>query len=272
MKKYLSRVVYRLGLGVTSAKSLANLRASQEELFELKASIFKSKVSNYFSEDEISSALAEIRKSKAQLHQDLIALLLLDFKSNGYFVEFGASDGVQFSNSLLLESEFGWTGILAEPGRKWQKNLKNNRSSLVETQCVWKHSGEILVFNETEVGELSTLDMFSFSDFHGSYRISGERYNVETISLIDLLDKYKAPIDIDYLSIDTEGSEFHILENFNFDKYTFKFISCEHNYTENRELICALLESKGYLRVLQDVSLFDDWFVHQTLAKSKGLI
>lgn len=272
MKKYISRIVYRLGLGVTSAKTLANLRASYEELFELKSSNFKSKTSSYFPEDDISRALAVIRKSKAQLHQDLIALLLLDFKPNGFFVEFGASDGVQFSNSLLLELDFGWTGILAEPGRKWQKKLKNNRSSLVETKCVWKHSGEILVFNETEIGELSTLDMFSSSDFHGSYRKSGKRYNVETISLTDLLDKYNAPFHIDFLSIDTEGSEFHILESFNFEKYIFNFISCEHNYTENRELICALLESKGYVRVLKDVSLFDDWFVHQTLAKSKGLI
>jgi FkbM family methyltransferase len=272
VKKLLARILVRVGLGLTTAKKLATLRSSQEELFVLKSSNFNSKISKYFSGEDIYRALAEIRNSRAQMHQDLIALLLLDFKPSGYFVEFGASDGIQFSNSMLLESEYGWTGILAEPGKKWHKQLKNNRNSFVETKCVWKSSGEVLVFNETEVGELSTLEMFSSSDFHGSYRISGNRYNVETISLIDLLDKYKAPVDIDYLSIDTEGSEFQILESFNFDKYKFKFISCEHNYTENRELIRSLIESKGYVRVLEDMSLFDDWFVDRSLAKSKGLI
>jgi FkbM family methyltransferase len=272
MKRVLERVLSWAGLAITSQKKLADLRSAQEEFFELKTSVLGSKISDSFASLDISKALGAVRSSNAQLHQDLIALLLLDFKTSGYFVEFGATDGVKFSNSLLLESEYGWTGILAEPGKNWHKELKRNRNSIIETKCVWKNSGDILMFNEAEVGELSTLDQYSSGDLHANSRVSGERYEVETISLQDLLMKNNAPLNIDYLSIDTEGSEFEILRGFDFQKYQFGFISCEHNFTENRELIRELLVKNGYVRILEEVSLFDDWYINCSLAKSKGFI
>lgn len=272
MKRLINRLLSFLGLAVTSPDNLAELRTSRAELFELKSIIFESKVKNFFSGDQVNRAVDEVRSSTAQLHQDLIALLLLDFKTHGYFVEFGATNGVKFSNSFLLENSYNWRGILAEPGRKWQKDLKQNRKTTIETRCVWKKSSEFLEFNETEIGELSTLELFSSSDLHAEARKSGARYMVETISLTDLLEIHQAPSYIDYLSIDTEGSEFYILEDFDFSKFTFSFISCEHNFTASRDQVRKLLESKGYIRILEEISLFDDWYVSSSLAKSKGFI
>lgn len=200
--------------------------------------------------------------SKSQLRQDLFVLSELDFKERGFFVEFGATNGVDLSNSFLLEKDYGWMGILAEPARIWHSGLRENRkNSIVETNCVWKNSNETLVFNETDAPELSTLDAFSNSDTHIDFRKNGNKYEVSTISLNDLLEKHKAPRDIDYLSIDTEGSEFEILNSFNFDNYNIKIITCEHNFGENRDKIHALLVSKDYERKFESVSLFDDWYV-----------
>jgi len=92
-------------------------------------------------------------------------------------------------------------------------------------------------------------------------REGGETYSVETISLMDLLEKHGAPREIDYLSIDTEGSEFDILENFDFDKYPIRIITCEHNYSPMRERLHALFSGKGYVRKYEQVSQFDDWYV-----------
>ena len=78
---------------------------------------------------------------------------------------------------------------------------------------------------------------------------------------MDLLKKYNAPKEIDYLSIDTEGSEFEILNAFDFDAYKIKVITCEHNFTPMREEIYKLLGSKGYVRKYQEFSQFDDWYV-----------
>ena len=186
-------------------------------------------------------------------------------------MEFGATDGFNLSNSFLLEDTFQWKGILAEPGKKWHASLHANRRAIIEMRCIWRTSGEVLEFNETENGELSTLEMFSSGDLHADSRVSGKRYLVETISLLDLLDRNNAPEYIDYLSVDTEGSEFEVLNGFNFDKYQFGFISCEHNYTESRERIHDLLVSKGYRRVLEDFSHFDDWYINCSLANVQGI-
>ncbi len=85
---------------------------------------------------------------------------------------------------------------------------------------------------------------------------------MRTISLIDLLEKNNAPEVIDYLSIDTEGSEFEILSAIDFNKYKFSVITCEHNYTEQREKIFQLLTSAGYRRVFENISKYDDWYIY----------
>ena len=55
-----------------------------------------------------------------------------------------------------------------------------------------------------------------------------------TISLLDVLDYANAPLFIEYMSLDTEGSEFKILKNF--DKYTFGLIDVEHNNICNNSI------------------------------------
>ena len=76
-----------------------------------------------------------------------------------------------------------------------------------------------------------------------------------------MLDKYNAPSIVDYLSIDTEGSEYEILKDFNFNKYKFRVITIEHNYTHKRKLINKLLYKNGYKRKYEELSLFDDWYI-----------
>lgn len=201
-------------------------------------------------------------RSSAQIQQDLLALYLLDEKEKGFFVEFGATDGVLRSNSLLLETDYGWTGILAEPGRNWTEALRRNRNSSISTSCVSSVSGENVEFFESIHPEYSTIATFRDSDYHGKARESGQTYRVPTISLLDLLKEFSAPSHVDYLSIDTEGSEYQILLAFPFTEFSFGIISVEHNFNANRDKIFQLLSSYGYQRVLEDVSNYDDWYVN----------
>ena len=200
-------------------------------------------------------------QSKSQLKQDLFVLMELGYKRDGYFVEFGATNGVDLSNTYLLEKELGWTGIVAEPARVWQDSLVANRNCHISFDCIWSKFHEELEFNEVAAAELSTINQFSDGDEHAQTRASGNTYPVYTCSLNDLLEKYKAPKEIDYLSIDTEGSEFEILNAFDFDAYKIKVITCEHNYTPMRDQIFKLLLSKGYVRKYTEYSYFDDWYV-----------
>ena len=89
---------------------------------------------------------------------------------------------------------------------------------------------------------------------------------VQTISLNDLLDEFDAPDEIDYMSVDTEGSELEILSAFDFSKRQVKLFTIEHNFTPLRAEIYNLMTSKGYVRRFPEYTRFDDWYVHESLA------
>ncbi|MGR6466209.1 hypothetical protein [Rhizobium sp. PAMB 3182] len=104
---------------------------------------------------------------KSQLGQDIFALMVNNGKRGGFFVEFGATNGIRLSNTYLLEKRFGWTGILAEPANIWHAELQSNRAAAIEFDCVWTKSGETLDFEIIEQGAgLSTISRFSGSDKH----------------------------------------------------------------------------------------------------------
>lgn len=208
----------------------------------------------------LAYALKNFNASKAQLFQDLFVLFITNNKKGGYFVEFGATNGITLSNSYLLEKSFGWNGILAEPARCWHNELRANRNCIIDMRCVWDKSDEHLDFNEVSSQELSTINTYSGSDGHSLDRQNGNIYPVETISLNDLLEKHNAPHAIDYLSIDTEGSELTVLSAFDFSKYNIRIITVEHNFTADRKKIHDLLSQHGYQRVFEKFSKWDDWY------------
>jgi len=80
--------------------------------------------------------------------------------------------------------------------------------------------------------------------------------------LKDMLSKHNAPSIVDYLSIDTEGSEFDILSAFDFST-RFNIITCEHNNSSMQEPIYKLLTSHGYKRIYPEISAWEDWYVHE---------
>lgn len=202
-----------------------------------------------------------LRTSRSQLGQDFLALMATGIEKPGYFVEFGASDGISLSNSFLLEKSFGWKGIVCEPARSWHPALQKNRSCEIEFRCVYSTTGEQINFSENYLGELSGITSFTSGSESGILNKTTSSYQVETISLLDLLDSHKAPKHVDFLSVDTEGSEFEILNAFDFSKYSFGAITVEHNYGLTREKVKDLLISKGYRQVYPELSDFDDWFV-----------
>jgi FkbM family methyltransferase len=239
------------------------IRGLQSEVKELRDREFL----RSFPPEERQQIVDLLKQSKSQIGQDLFVLSELGFKKGGFFVEFGASDGIKASNTYLLERKFEWRGILAEPARTWHEALKSNRCAQLSTKCVWSKSHSVLTFNEAKSPMLSTLESFSATDLWATQRKDGSRYEVETVSLLDLLMEHSAPREIDYLSIDTEGSEFEILSAFDFSKYRFSVITCEHNFTPAREAIRELLQRNGYMRKNVELSQFDDWYVHGDIAR-----
>ena len=216
-------------------------------------------------EGPLQNKIAELILSSksSELHQDVMVLLLTNFQHGLYFVEFGAADGFNLSNTFLLEEKFNWQGILAEPAKIWGEDLKRNRpNSNISLDCVWSDSNSELIFNETpDAPFFSTLFEYRNSDLHHNLRKQSKRYKVKTISINDLLTRFDAPNHINYLSIDTEGSEYKILSSLDWNRYSFDIITCEHNYSSQREDILKLLTNKGYKRIFEFLSLYEDWYI-----------
>lgn len=205
-----------------------------------------------------------LSRTRAQIYQDLWVLYMLDELREGYFVEFGACDGKLLSNTLLLEEAYGWTGILAEPNPVWHSALSARTASQISHKCVFSRSGETISFTSTtSMPELSRISSIIPDDVHerSGNRNRAETFEVETVSLNDLLDTYQAPERIDYMSIDTEGSEFEILEAFDFLRRSVTLITVEHaGETEKRARIHDLLSRHRYVRWNTTVSRWDDWY------------
>lgn len=220
----------------------------------------------------VSYCLARRHLSRSQIMQDLWVCFELDEKRDGFFVEFGATNGLKNSNTCLLETKYGWKGILAEPNPVWHADLSANRDAAIEHRCVAGKTGEVVTFittNDTDP-ELSSIEAFSSSDHFAAVRNQGERIKIPTISLDDLLEQNQAPLAIDYISIDTEGSELEILSSYSF-RHRFKTISIENN-PATEEPIDELLTSQGYIRVFKHLSQWDSWYVAKELRTSEEVV
>jgi len=213
----------------------------------------------------LTTALGFGGLSHAQLLQDLWVLHETGFQNGGFFVEFGATDGVNLSNTALLEREFRWSGILAEPNPSYHSALSANRHCFISHCCVTGEGSPDVKFRCTQDGVFSTISEYAQSDGHGAtQRLENfTEIMVPSISLDALLRRGKAPKQIDYLSIDTEGSEYEILRTFPFDDWDIRLISVEHNFTPAREQLDDHLVKRGYRRVFQSFSLWDSWYVRR---------
>ncbi|RYE62973.1 MAG: FkbM family methyltransferase [Oxalobacteraceae bacterium] len=237
--------------GKSAREFLEHVRSSERDLNDL---------GQFF-----AFAAGMAKQSRGQLFQDLWALWETGTEAPGYFVEFGAADGVYLSNSYLLETRFGWQGVLAEPNPASVPLVRAARSCFVSDKCVFSRSGEHIAFLPANMGELSRIRDIVPDDVHErAGRRTGQAPSevlVETISLNDLLVQAGAPTRIDYMSVDTEGSEFEILANFDFERWDVRAISVEHNFSPLRDQLYELLTGAGYRRKFRQFSRFDDWYV-----------
>ncbi|CAJ1389672.1 unnamed protein product [Effrenium voratum] len=140
----------------------------------------------------------------------------------GVFVDLGAGDGVEKSNSLAFEEKLGWTGLLIEPMPAAFRELQKNRPKAKTVRaCVAGATGDKdFVEDGLNSGTTSRQQLTAASAAVTRLRCR---------SLGDLIDEHLGEMGahIDYLSLDTEGSELEILRSFNFQKHRVDVISVE---------------------------------------------
>ena len=213
-------------------------------------------------------ALPNAHWSQSQIMQDLWVLFELSERRGGFFVEFGATNGVTMSNTHLLEKRFGWTGILAEPNPAFHARLGRERDCNISHDAVHATTGEaaFLCTERPAFSRLAGIEPDDVFEREGRRTVRREQ-TVKTVSLNDLLDRHNAPDRVDYISIDTEGAELDILSTFDFTRRRVNLFTIEHNFVPERAGVQALMTANGYVRRFPEFSRFDDWYIHRDLLR-----
>jgi len=195
--------------------------------------------------------------SKSQVFQDLFAYFFSNCKKRGVFIEIGGGNGVDLSNTYILEKMFKWTGVVCEPDNRLHTNILSKRKCFLETAPITNSSNKIFYFNDK-----GTYNSYTSSTYNSSAK------KLKSLSLNNLIKKYQLTKNIDYISIDTEGNELDIIKNFNFNKYNVKIFTIEHNFQKNiRENIYKILKKNNYQRVFKYISYMDDWYIKKNYSK-----
>lgn len=234
---------------------IKNFHKNTENLSGLKLNLVNTVVPHVENHTDKYSGIP--LKYYSQIGQDKYYIEnIIKFKQDGIFLEIGGYDGITGSNTYFLERYLNWKGVVVECNPELFNKCKENRSCEVCDKAVYLNDNSETIFviplgEEIEGGKLQlsgikeTLKKESLVAFQGSFN-STKEIKVKTISINTLLETYNI-LNIDYLSIDTEGSELSILQCLDFTKYKIHYLTIEHGNVEKYKTdIYNFLINKGF--------------------------
>lgn len=174
-------------------------------------------------------------------------------KSHGIFVEAGAFNGEYLSNTLYLEANHSWTGLLVEPNSAAFKGLvKKNRKSYAAHSClsVAPHPDIVEFYSADVFGGINMeLEDVNNKDLERIRKSVPEKLrtkeSVECYPLYSLLLAADIAHNVDLLSLDIEGAELAVLKTMPWDKVNIELIMIEVSHSNQAEIDQTLM-SAGY--------------------------
>ena len=167
-------------------------------------------------------------------------------KKTGFFVDIGAHEGIQNSNSYYFE-KLGWKGICFEPDPRTYQALKNNRNCVLYNCAVGSREG-VEKFIQHPCTWVSGLDRTYCDKHRKCWQVpkgEAEKYfiDVKVVELNNILQELEVNT-IDFLSIDTEGAEKDILMSIDYDQIYIAVMAVENKYHDSS--IPEFLKKKGF--------------------------
>lgn len=156
-------------------------------------------------------------------------------KPNGTFVDIGAYDGLDISNTYYFERILGWNGICIEPNPVTFEKLKNNRKCILENCAVGDQEGEldfVSIYGGGSAGsgfddpseKVRNTAIAETAKDGGTWEI----IKVPSFRLETILKKHDIKI-VDYCSIDVEGFEINVVKSIDWNKFYIKYLTVEAN-------------------------------------------
>ncbi|MEK7543873.1 MAG: FkbM family methyltransferase [Patescibacteria group bacterium] len=158
-----------------------------------------------------------LKGSFSQKGEDLIIERVIGQKKKGFYIDIGAHNPNIFNNTKKFYLK-GWSGINIEPNPILLKEFIRQRKRDINLNIGIKNTSGIASFYEFEVDGLSTFSKDErASNLKLGYKLKQE-LEIPVFTLKSVIEKY-CTAKIDFLSIDTEGLDFEVLESNNWKKF-----------------------------------------------------
>jgi FkbM family methyltransferase len=184
---------------------------------------------------------------KSYSYQDLITYLYFKGKPDGFFIDIGAYDGVEISNTYALE-QIGWAGICIEPIPEVFERLRNNRGchcyNVAVSSIRNKEANFVKVPNMLGLSGLEQQMPERIFSGLAQKGLEVEQISVSTIRFGGVMKNHPDVSHIDFLSVDVEGGELDVLDTIDFEQFTFGMITIENNVGE--EVLHKFMGCRGY--------------------------
>jgi len=182
-------------------------------------------------------------------------------KIDGTFVEIGAYDGYEWSNTYGLMT-LGWNGIEVEANPDIFPRLVNNCKPYPNIISFNIAVGKDSICNLYSNGAISTTskeqsNIYRNCDwFHGNEKI----IQVPMVTLDHILESNGIKSGFEVLVVDTEGTEFEVLESFSINKWQPKMVIVEAHelhptkgFNRYAKQINKYFEMSGYDKIYCDI-------------------
>ena len=172
---------------------------------------------------------------------------------NGFYIEMGAHDGVNNSNTLYFEKYKNWHGLLIEPSPHYKFLLKNRSKKNKffnngcskfnnETDAVLVGNGDYSFFKDQI--DKKFLDWYSNKQKLTKRKLSNTIVKLRTLNSI--LIESGAPKLTDFFSLDVEGMELDVLKGVDFNCFNFRYLLIECVDLEKFKKVNKFLSEKKY--------------------------
>jgi hypothetical protein len=183
-----------------------------------------------------------LTESNSQSGQESFVLHMTNYKNSGTYLEIGAWDGLDLSNTYFLETKYGWTGIALDIVQEYAERYASKRKNM----CL--------------LADATTVDFEQILTEH----------------------EFPDTIDYLQLDIEPAENTYKCLIRIPFNKYQFRVITFEHDLYFSgdnqvfKDKALSYLTALGYARIADNVqnqnNAYEDWYVNESLTPTHLLV
>ena len=210
-----------------------------------------------------------------QWETDKIIESYFDINVKGVCIEVGAANGIRGSNTKYFEDN-KWGGLCIEPNLEHKESLESSRNLVRYFACGNENKDEYLhIFRVGDKNIASSLTSLIPDErlVNDHEHLINDNYKVQVpVRTLDWILKkevtntsFESITDIDFISIDTEGTELDVMKGFDVTKYNVKLFVIENNY--NDKDIEKYMYKIGYIKDMR--YKINDFYIKKPLKNKK---